>query len=208
MSKYITLQDLKNYGQALDPTLTNDDVVLQSAIERAEMEFDGHCGQGFDEQTLTLTAARQPFVDAYGWLWLTAIERVPVTSVIKVQVRDILASASVWTDITYGVDDVILPLATVPPDPNAGKVRILSNNPRLAPHATGSILVRWSYKGGYSVIPESLKAMILRLSWWIYKLREAPLGRVATLELGIMEIPLSMPKDILFDMNLWKRGLS
>lgn len=203
MTKYIFLNDLKAYGQ-VDLTNTGDDSVLTASIDRAEMEIDGHCGQQFDEQTLTLATARQPFIDGNGWLWLSSVERSPVTAVTAVQIRD-LRGSNTWQVLTWQADDLILPIFSAPPDANSGKVRILATNPVLSPRSTGSLMARWSYKGGYNAIPSSLKAMTMRLAWWIYKLREAPLGRVATLELGIMEIPLSMPKDILHDLNLWRR---
>lgn len=204
MGKYISLTDLKAYG-SVDVTFTDDDTTLNQSISRAEMEVDAYCGQGFDEQTFTLTPVRQPFVDAYGWLWLSAIERAPVTAVTAVQIRALASTVSPWQTLSWGTDDIIMPLVTAPPDPNSGKVRIYPTNPRLTPFSTGMLLAKWSYKGGYNSIPDSLKGIVTRLAWWVYKLREAPLGRVATMELGIMEIPLSMPKDIIADLNLWRR---
>jgi hypothetical protein len=201
---YITLTDLKTYGQ-IPATATADDVTLQSSIDRAQAEMTLITGSAFDEATETLVMTVNPFVDAYGWLNLRAIERGPVTAVTEVKLRDVVSGKSGWQTLSWNADDIILPSSASPIAPDAWTVRVKSSAPVLNSRTTGQIFVKWTYTGGYSSIPAGLKSIALRLSWWIYKLREAPLGRVVTAELGLMEVPIAMPPDIRADLRQWAR---
>lgn len=212
--KYLTLDELKLYGLGAiadpnNPTIYNsavqgtpDDSILSQSIQRAEMEFDRHCGVKFDDGAVTDAQAFLPFVDGQGWLHLYARERAPVTAVTAVSIRD-LVSRSTWAPITLSADDVILPINDGYSHPDSGHVKLYPN-PSLPSRSTGQILVRWSYSGGFSVIPESMKAVVARLAWWIYKLREAPMAQVVMPNLGIMQIPIRIPPDIAADIDLWK----
>lgn len=206
---YISMQDLKNYGLNGDPAATPDDGMLAQAIQWAEQKWNAYCGVHFDSATVTGTQAFSPFVDNRGWLHLFARERGPVTAVSSVQVRNLQMGDPGYTTLTLAADDIILPGISDPPRPDSWHV-ILLPAPLMPITSTGMLLVKWTYTGGYVTIPESLKSIISRLAWWHYKLREAPLGRVVTGAggLGMMEIPLDMPADILADAKLWRPSYS
>lgn len=213
--KYITLAELKLYGlgevaDPLNPTVYNgsvattpDDSVLTQSIKRAEMEFDRIAGIQFNQQTLTLVSAFLPFVDGEGWLNIFAREVAPVTAVAALQYRDLKAPGEGWKTITLNADDVILPINDGYAHPDSARVRIYNSN-IPAPRSTGEILIKWTYTGGFSTTPDGVKALICRLAWWIYKLREAPLYKIVSAELGIMQIPLRIPPDVNQDILLWQ----
>ncbi len=212
--RYISLDELKLYGIGAvadpnNPTIYNravqgtpDDSVLEQCIFRAETEWDRLCGCAFDEQTRTTVQAFIPFVDGNGWLHLFARENIPVTDVESVELRD-LKGANVWTSLAFVSDNVILPPNTGTPRPDSAHVFVIPSA-ALSARATGQVLARWTYTGGYGTIPSSLKSIISRLAWYIYKLREAPMYQVMMPSLGIMQIPISLPKDIMVDVDLWK----
>lgn len=212
--RYITLNELKLYGIGAvadpnNPTVYNsavqgtpDDAFLSSCIHRAEMEFDRICGVAMEQATQTLVGGFLPFVDGNGWLHIFARERVPVTAVTAVQVRD-LKGQNIWTTLTFTADNTILPPNTGTARPDSGHVYIIPSQ-TLTPRATGEILVRWTYTAGYSTIPASLKAIIQRLAWWCYKLREAPMYQVMLPQLGMMQMPMKIPPDIMSDIILWQ----
>lgn len=199
---YATLADLKQYGQ-IPVTATADDSTLQYALDRAQMEIDGYCGTGFDRQSYVYTDTLNSWVNTLGDLSFIVSER-PIYQITSVKYRDLLASKT-WNVLQYSSDDVLTPALGTPPSAGAWRGRILST--LIGPRASGQIIVKVSYTGGYAVIPDALIAIQLRLAWWIYKLREAPMGQVATMELGTMEIPLQMPKDIKADLNIWRRNI-
>lgn len=213
--KYCTLAQLKQYalGTRTDPNSptvfnqgvvnTPDDEFLSDAILRAEANFEMKCGTGFDFQSYSSVQAFAPFIDRNGWIHLFARERGPVTSVSMLQIRDI-NSGTGWKSLAWLADDIILPpFETTHPAPESWHVRILPTEaqPSLS---TGQVLARWSYAGGYAVIPDSLTNIIARFAWWIYKLREAPVEKVVNMPLGTMTVPLNVPPDIKADIELWK----
>ena len=211
-TKYISLADLKAYMTSNHIIGTTDDDFLYQAINRAEGQVDAYCGSRFDLQTFTLTQPFIVFVDGNGWLKLTAYEVGPVTAVSAVQVLNVGAGETVWKTITWdAANGILLPLVTVPPKPNAWDVMI-KPSPPLATAYVGSLYAKWSYTGGYGTLggspdlPDLLKAIVSRLSYWNYMMREAPVGKVVTAELGLMTIPLSIPPDIAADLGFWKRS--
>jgi hypothetical protein len=215
--KYITLQLLKQYliGTRTDPNNptvfngavqgTPDDNLLTSAIYEAESAFENTCGSAYDQQTLTMVQALTPYVDVNGWLQLTARERGPVTAVTAVQTRMIGQGLTAWQDVTLSADNVILPpysLADTHPHPESWKVQIYPAT--LLPRAsTGQILARWTYTGGFAVIPIGLQLLLARHAAYVYKTREAPLGKVVNAAIGTFSAPLDIPKDILREYLLW-----
>ena len=212
--RYVSLDELKAYGLGTiadpnNPTIYNnavqgspDDSTLRQCIQRAEMEVDRHCGTRFDEATLADVQGFLPFVDGNGWLHVFARERCPVTAVTAVSIRDLVTRAA-WTPITLNGDDVILPFGDDSVHPDSTHVQIFPV-PNLPARSTGQILARWSYTGGFATIPDSLKGIVCRLAWWIYKLREAPMAQVMMPNLGIMQVPIRIPPDIAADIELWK----
>lgn len=215
--KYLSLAALKQYGLGtiVDPnnptiynqgvTNTPDDTILSDIIFRAEAMFDLLAGTGYDQQTYANVQAFQTWIDRRGWLHLFARERGPITAVTAVQIRNIDAGQP-WTTVTFVADDIILPpFETNYPHPESWHV-MLNPNPAQSIQATGTILSRWSYTGGYAPasIPQGLKNIIARLAWYIYKLREAPVAKVVNMPLGTMTVPLDVPPDIKRDIELWK----
>jgi hypothetical protein len=217
--KYITLDELKVYGLGTiadpnNPTVYNnavqgspDDSILRQSIYRAEMEFDRIAGIQFDQQTVTGAQAFQPFVDGNGWLSFFAREHAPVTAVTSLEYRDLLSSDRVWKSVSYNADDLLLPINDGYAHPDCAYVKVLSTAV-IPARSTGQILVRWTYTGGFATVPNSLKSIITRLAWWIYKLREAPMQQIVMPNLGIMQIPLRIPPDINADILLWQPGFS
>lgn len=206
--KYLKLADLKQYAFDSQSALSNNDTLLTQCIYRAEAIVDSYCGTGWDEQTYVLVQPSTVFVDRNGWLNLIANERGPVTAVTAIQMRNLSIGDTSWKTVTWATDDLIYPVATDPPKPDCWRVIVKPSSPLLSPISTGDILARWSYKGGFSTIPLSLQGIVARLAWWVQKLRDMPAGKVVTAELGLMEIPLSIPPDIKADLNMWRKVIS
>jgi hypothetical protein len=144
-----------------------------------------------------------PFVDGMGFLHLFARENIPVTAVTAVQIKDLLG-ANTWTSLSFVSDDVVLPPgATISTRPDSAHV-YLKPSVALNSRTTGQIQARWTYSGGYTTIPTALKNTICRLAWYIYKLRDAPMYQTMIPSMGIMQMPIAIPKDILTDADLWK----
>jgi len=206
--RYITLAELKGWGLDIDPTsVLANDAEMETAIARAEAEWDVMCSCRFDQQTFALVAPFVALVDGNGWLKLTAYEAGPVTAVTAVKVMQVGFGETTWKDVSWdATNGILLPINSTPPKPTSWDVMIKPSS-SLYPCGPGNLYGKWSYTGGYAVIPPALKAIICRLAWWIWKLtREAPLGIVKSPQLGLVDIPLSMPPDIKADALLWSRG--
>lgn len=217
--KYLTLVQFKQFllGTRTDPNNpsvfnqqvinTPDDAILSDLLLNAEAAFELMTGTGYDQQTYTLTQPFLNFVDANGWLHLFARDRGPVTAVSAVQYRDILFGAdTAWHPLTWDINnDIILPnfaATDTHPLPESWHVQIWPN-PTLPPRATGQLLVKWSYTGGFATIPQSLTTLIARMAMYQYKLREMPAGKVVNQPLGTMTVPSNYPPDILKQIKLW-----
>lgn len=217
--KYCTLALFKQYvmGTRTDPNNpsvfqgavvgTPDDNLLTDCILQAEAGFEMVTGSGFDQQTLSSVQSYLTFIDAMGWLHLFARERGPVTAVSAVQIRNLMAGDRSWKTVSWVADDIILPpyaAADTHPHPESWHVMIYSTSGML-PTASGQIMARWSYTGGYAAnaVPMALSLLIARYSMWIYKMREAPLGRVTNLPLGSITVPMDVPPEIRRQMALW-----
>lgn len=213
--KYISLVELKLYGLGAiadpnNPTVYNksvqglpDDSVLSDCIARAEMEFDRISGIQFDEVTSTNVQGFLPYVNGNGWLNIFAREHAPITAVSAISILDMRSSSGLWTSMAFDSDYLILPLNDGYAHPDSARVQVRPTNSMNA-CGTGEILVKWTYTGGFSTIPQSLKAVVERLAWWVYKIREAPMYQIAMPQMGIMQIPLRIPPDIDADLRLWQ----
>jgi hypothetical protein len=217
MGKYCSLTLLKQYliGSVVDPANptrfngnvinTPDDNILTDAISDAETTFELEAGMSYDEQTYALTQSHQTWIDQNGWVNLFARERGPVTAVSTVQVRDLLSSDRSWKPITWNADDIILPafsLSDTHPLPESWRVQIIPTV-ALPSRATGTVLARWSYTGGFATIPDSLALLIAAAATYVYKRRESSLGIVQNQQLGTFSRPLDFPPDILRRFKLW-----
>lgn len=212
--KYITLAELKLYGLGAvadpnNPTIYNsavqgtpDDGILKGCIQRAEMEIDRISGIQFDEATTTDAQGFTPFIDGNGNLHIWAHEHAPVTNVSSIEIRD-MRGVRAYTAMTFNADDVIYPVNDGYAHPDCAQVIVIPTTPMSA-RGTGEIYVRWTYIGGFNPIPQSFKAMVQRLSWFVYKQREMPLNKIVNADLGIMQIPLKIPPDIDADIRLWQ----
>lgn len=217
--KYCSLVQLKQFllGTRTDPANpsifnqqvvnTPDDAILSDIIIQAETQFELQTGTGYDQQTLTGVQAFIPFVDVNGWLHLYARERGPVTVASALSFRDIMFGGSTtWQSITFDpVNDVVYPpfaATDTHPLPESWHVQIWPN-PALSQRATGQILVRWTYTGGFATIPQSLTSLIARMATYIYKLREMPAGKVINQPLGTLTVPSDFPPDIKRQITEW-----
>jgi hypothetical protein len=210
--KYITLDDLKAYGLGTiadpnNPTVYNnavqggpDDLTLRQCIQRAEMEMDRIAGVQFNQQTITAGFGFLPLVDGNGWLNVFAREAIPVTAVTSLEYRDLKSPAEGWKTVVLDPLNVLLPINDGYIHPDSARVRFYDN--AFPARATGHILVRWTYTGGFATIPTWLKAIAVRLAWWVYKTREAPLNQIIMPNLGIMQVPLRIPPDVDADLKL------
>lgn len=199
---YTDLATLKAYGAV---SSTADDQILQDVIERASRDIDGFCGQSFEYAAVAGEVTSQVWVASDGWLWVGSRNRCPVTAVSALELLDRQAAQPVWQAVDLSRAVVIIPPPDVPPRQDAWLVRVWIPGFPARPRPRGQLLARWSYTAGFNPTPPALRAVATRYAWWLYKLREAPLGRVVTAELGLMEIPLTIPKDIAGDLQPWVR---
>lgn len=207
MTVYVTAAQVKAYGSTQGVNNASDDAAINQAIARAESAFDAIVGAGYDQQTYANVSPLSSFIDSNGWLWIKARERGPVTAVTAISIR-YLSMSGLWTPITWdATNNIFLPtLDTVPktPYPDWWQVRVLPST-NLMTIDTRNLAVRWSYTGGFATIPDAIQGIVTRLAWWFYELRNAPLGKVLTLELGVQTVPTSMPPDIRADIESWMR---
>ena len=212
MAKYTTATTLQYYGTVNNPSNTTPTElsILTQALDRAEMAFESRAGSGFIEDTFTNTHPVNPFIDGDGFLWLIAREAAPITAVTSVSVMDMSTQPGVWQTVAWDTNNLILPYVDTNPVRASQEwwtCKLLPTSPSLGPKARGKLTVKWTYKGGFASAPNSLAALICRLAWWEYKMREAPMGRIVTTELGLMELPLVIPPDVEADIKLWTRPM-
>ena len=211
-TRYISLRDLKAYITSNHVNTAIDDAMLYQAISRAEGAIDEHCGSRFDIQTFTNVQPFLVFVDGNGTLKLVASEVGPVTAVQSIQILNVGMGEKTWRTITWDpVNEILLPPIAVPPKANSWDVLITNPHPTLQPAYTGSLYAKWTYTGGYGTLggspdlPNALKAIVTRLSFFYYQLREAPMGKTINADLGLVTIPSSIPPDIKAELEFWKR---
>lgn len=216
--KYCTLTLLKQYiGKTRtdpnDPSVYNnfvtgspDDTLLSDCILQAEAAFDMVTGTGFDQQTYTRVQSFLTFVDGNGWLHLFARERGPVTAVSAVQVRIIGAGSSTWDTVTWNAtDDIVLPpfaTSDTYPRPESWHVWLWPAQP-LPSCATGQIMARWSYTGGFATIPPSLSLLIAEYANFLYRSREAPIGVTINGPMASMTVPSNVPPEFRKQFAMW-----
>jgi hypothetical protein len=199
---YTDLASLRAYGAVAS---TVDDSILLDVIERASRDIDGFCGQSFEQAVVTGEVTTLVWVDPAGWLYVGSKNRCPVTGVDALELLDREEPNPTWRPVDLSQAVILIPEATVPPRQDAWLVRLKVPGFPGRPRPRGRLWARWSYRAGYPVVPGALRAVATRYAWWLYKLREAPLGRVVTAELGLMEIPLTIPKDVAGDLQPWVR---
>lgn len=202
MANFCTTSDLKNYGSIVSTDI-QDDAILQDAIDRAQADIDGLCGKSFLATTVTDEIAQRAYTDRAGILYVEAFAACPVRSVSALSWY---GPYRTWTVLNLAATDVFLPPGHVPPSLRDNQVRFMGRD-GTAPYANLSsdkLIIKWTYAGGYATVPPALKQICTRLAWWHYELRKAPLGQVAYPQLGMIEIPDDIPRDILLSLNSWK----
>lgn len=217
--KYCTLVQFKQFllGTRTDPNNpsvfnqqvigTPDDNVLSNILLACESAFELHTGTGYDQQTYSAVQAFMPFVDVNGWLHLYARERGPVTAVSNITFRDIMFGGSTtWQAVTFdAVNDIVYPpfsATDTHPLPESWHIQVWPN-PAMSQRATGQLLVKWTYTGGFATIPQALTTLIARMAMYQYKLREMPAGKVINQPLGTLTVPSDFPPDIRRQIELW-----
>lgn len=209
-AKYTTAAALKAYGLSAQAAfggqvvaISSEDPQLEDALARAEMEIETITGAKFDRQTVTGETINKAWIDGYGWLWLRGFKRGPVSAISSIQVLDLVTGSGDFQTIAYQSQFLVLPPQEDPPDPDAWTVRVRPNSINAVGRVVGSLLAQVSYTGGYSPIPQSLTALTNRLAWWVYQFRSSPQGKIIMPELGMIQIPLSIPPDIQADLMKW-----
>lgn len=214
--KYCSYNYLLQYiqGQRTDPNNptvfngavqgTPDQEIVDECLLQAEAMLERECSSDFDQQTETLVQMFAPFVDSNGWIWGFARERGPVTAVTAAQILNIYCGSTTWVDLTIDPNLIVLPSPTTTHTrPESWRV-LFKPTPWQYPAAQGQVLVKWTYTGGFATIPDSLTNLVARMAAYLYKLREAPIGRVVNGPFGQMTVPMIWPQDIQRQFTNWR----
>ena len=220
MSVYATIDDLKEYGRVQAPVgavmsggvgfgidVNTDDALLEQQLVRAVCAIDHFCGTTFAHLTNVDELARKCWVDGNGWLQVQTHKPIYDPAGITVSIMDVKAGAIDWTALTLKQCICMAPVNDGDaPRAQAWHYAAAASVP-LRPALWGDILVRTSYPSGYPTIPGSLRAITVRLAWFYYKLREAPMVKIETLGMGTVEVPQEMPKDVKGELMTWRRPM-
>lgn len=204
--RYTSLDSVKAWGHVNGLNTTGDDPAILLAIARAEEAIDCACGTSFDARTVTLRRPEIAFVDAYGWLH--AQMYYPIETVSAVQVMDMIGGDTTYTSITLTTVELqhsTLDYPNEAPVFDSYWLQVYSSSPLLPSRAVGQMRAQVTYTGGFSTIPSVIESVTDRLAWWFYKIREAPMGRIATLTMPVMEVPLDFPPDVAATLKSWAR---
>ena len=203
MSKYISLPLYKAFFP-VSVDGSGDDTLLQDSIEWAEGEFERMAGSQFNQQSLVNEQPQRAWVDRNNIVTLIAKTVGPVTAVTSVQY--LIPRVTAWQTVTWdSANGIFVPSTDAPPRPEAWVVEIVPTSIMMQQVAADNIRFRWSYTGGYATTPTQLQMILFRMAFWKYKLREAPLGKVAVPPMAITEVIPDLPTDIKTDINLWRR---
>ena len=205
--QYAQLADLKAYGR-IPATTNTDDSSLVYQLARADCAIDHHCGTSFVWALNVNEQARKCWVDRNGWLQVQTHKPIYDPASVSVSTMDVRAGQTTWHALALAQCICMAPVSDGDaPRPQAWQYMAVPTNSSLYPEAWGDILVKHSYESGYKSIPPQLTAIAVRLAWFYYKLREAPMTKIDTLNLGVVEVPVDMPKDIRAELNTWRRPL-
>jgi hypothetical protein len=206
-AKYSTLAALKEYGRIQASNIVDDDSLAYQLV-RADCAIDHHCGTDFAYLSNVAEQARKCWVDRNGWLQVQTHKPIYDPTTISVSVMDVRHGATAWTALTLTQCLCMAPVNDGDaPRAQAWQFAAYPANVSLVPEAWGDIYVQTSYQSGYPTIPPQLTAVATRLAWFYYKLREAPMMKIDTLNLGTVEIPVEMPQDVRSELNTWRRPL-
>jgi len=209
MSTYVQLAEFKQYFPITFPSGSSgssaDDTTLQQSLDRAEGEFNRIADTNFNQQTLVNEYPTRAWVDRNGMVTISARTTAPITSVTSIQY--LLPPIPTWQSLSWDpANGIFLPDPSDPPRQWAWQVQVLPLGTPLMLQAADNIFFRWSYTGGYASPPSTLKALILRMAMFLYKLREAPLGRLNS-QPGMMSQPaiIRWPDDLQRSILVWQR---
>ena len=208
--KYTSLAALQTYMRAYvlpgQSEIAGDTDALYEAIARAEEAMDCEIASHLEYRTNTLEMAEVAFIDTNGWLHLQL--RHPVIAVTDVQLMSRDWGDTSWTDIAIancfvGRSPTLYP--DDPPNLRSYFVELNSSSTTLDPTSTGGLRVQATYTSGYAVIPNAVTALANRYAYWLYQLREMPMGKVADLANHQITVPLDMPRDVKATLRSWRR---
>ena len=206
--KYATLAALIDYGRIALPGQTTpsiDNDILTYQLARADCAIDHHCGTDFQHLHNVLEMARSVWVDRNGWLQAQVHKPITTTTGLSVQTMNLASGERAWTTPSFAECICIADVSDGDaPRAQAWNFMALPVT-YMPPTSNGSILAKVSYESGYTTIPPQLTSIAVRLAWFYYKLREAPMMKIDTLNLGTVEVPVDMPKDIRGELNTWRR---
>ncbi len=208
--KYTTLSVLEDYMRAQVPPgqseVTNDTPAMVQAIELAEESIDCEIASHLEFRNNTLETAEIAFIDMQGWLHMQMLH--PVIDVSAVQIMDRDAGYTTWQTLTLtnvfpGRSPLLYP--TDPPTLRSYQLDVWSSSPILSARSTGGLIAQVTYTSGYATIPTAVTAVANRYAYWVYQLREMPMGKVANLANQTITVPLDMPRDVKATLRSWRR---
>lgn len=195
MISYCDVDDVLAYGNS---TSGNDiDILEEVLIPGYSRQVDHFCRMWFGINTYT-TQKLSALIDTEGNLFWT----VPVPAVKEI----VLIAWKRTFRNSHSVD--FLSSIDIEESPNGSVLTAFDRD--YLPYRGKKQSVLMSYRGGweFSEVPADFKLAMIRLVWWGYKLREAPVGKTAIPSLGEIVIPpSSWPKDIRDAFKPYKRLL-
>jgi hypothetical protein len=207
--KYTTLAALEAYMRAQVPpgqSETTDSAAILSSIAQAEEAMDCEYASHLEFRTNVFETAEIAFVDMQGWLHMQLLH--PVIDVSAVQIMDRDGGDTTWQTLTLanvfpGRSPTLYP--NDPPNLRSYQCDVYSSSPILSACSTGGLIAQVSYTSGYASIPPAVTAVTNRFAYWVYQLREMPMGKVADLTNHSITVPLDMPKDVRSVLRSWRR---
>jgi len=208
--KYTTLAAFEAYMRAQVPpgssATVGDETALLNAIALAEDGIDCEIASHLEYRTNTLERAEIAFIDTAGWVHLQLMH--PVIAVTEIQTMNRYLGETDWTTLTVKQQFPGRPPTLYPNDPpnlRSYMCEVYSSDPELSATPTGGVLAQVTYTSGYATIPAAVTAVTNRYAYWVYQLREMPMGKVADLENRIITVPLDMPRDVKATLRHWRR---
>jgi len=171
---YCTLQDLKDVLRITDNV---DDSLLETCIESASRQIDGHCERIFyetDEEVRLFVARNSYETETDDISDLTLLETAP----------DGVAFDTIWEAQEYQLE----PLNGYTGGIYRPATLIRAIDDELFPTIGGEALVRVTAKFGWSSIPTAIKQATIMTAGRLYKRYDSPLGVLGFGDLGVVRI--------------------
>jgi hypothetical protein len=189
---YTTTADVFSYGDVQAPSV-NQTAVMNKVVTAVSRRVDKICSMNFSQNTFTnkLTTVR---VTLDGVLTLYA-NSPTITSVSTVNLRAGNTTGLLPVDITN------LEVLSY----NYGTKLSLYGLDYMQFRELRTIKAYMSYTGGWPLlanVPEEFQLAVIRLAWFTYQQRAAPMQATAVPEFGVITLPASIQPDI---MDVLKR---